>query len=379
MITRRRFAGVSLAAAAAFSVRPLRARAAAPPAERLDLKIISPQAEYYHGWPTLGRRANGELVVVWSGRRQEHVCPFGTVEMMVSRDDGDSWTWPRTVHESAIDDRDAGFLETAEGTLLVTSFSSLAYAPRVAEGGDRAGDARWQAAHRRLPDDAAREAELGCWGFRSTDGGLTFSERIDTVVNSPHGPCQLRDGRLLYAGKQLWTADRRIGVAESVDDGLTWSWLAGIPTRDGDHEREYHELHAVECPSGRIVAHIRNHNQTDHREVLQTESADGGKSWSVPRPIGVWGLPSALLLLRDGRLLMSYGHRRAPFGNQARISEDEGESWSDPIVISDDGVSGDLGYPTTVELDDGTLVSVWYERLADSPRAQLRQARWRLG
>jgi hypothetical protein len=47
-------------------------------------------------------------------------------------------------------------------------------------------------------------------------------------------------------------------------------------------------------------------------------------------------------------------------------------------VISGDGAGGDLGYPSTVELDDGSLVSVWYEKFADSPMAQLRMAKWRI-
>jgi sialidase-1 len=89
-------------------------------------------------------------------------------------------------------------------------------------------------------------------------------------------------------------------------------------------------------------------------------------------------LPSHLLRLRDGRLLMSYGYRRKPFGNQARLSEDGGTTWSEPIMISGDGVSGDLGYPSTVELVAGQFLSVWYEKMAGSPRAVLRQARWRL-
>jgi hypothetical protein len=98
----------------------------------------------------------------------------------------------------------------------------------------------------------------------------------------------------------------------------------------------------------------------------------------MPHSIGVWGLPSHLLKRSDGRLLMTYGHRRKPFGNQARISNDSGQSWSQPIVLSDDGIGGDLGYPSTVELGNGTLLTVWYEVLAGSPLAQLRQARWQL-
>ena len=89
--------------------------------------------------------------------------------------------------------------------------------------------------------------------------------------------------------------------------------------------------------------------------------------------------PSHLLRLRDGRLLMTYGYRRAPFGNLARISEDHGRTWSAALVISDDGAGSDLGYPSTVELADGQLVTVWYERLRDSPQAALRRAQWSIG
>ncbi len=142
--------------------------------------------------------------------------------------------------------------------------------------------------------------------------------------------------------------------------------------------RHYHELHAVEASNGWLICHIRNENRENDNETLQSESIDGGRTWSVPHPIGVWGLPSHLLRLRDGRLLMTYGHRRAPLGNQARVSFDHGVSWSDPLEISGDASSGDLGYPSTIECDDGTLVTVWYERMPDSPLAQLRQATWRI-
>jgi sialidase-1 len=374
-LSRRRFTGLSLAATAAlYGPRPAKAAGI----ELIGTKTISPQAHYYHGWPTLTRTEKGELIVVWSGRREGHVCPFGTVEMMQSRDNGATWTFPRTIHDGPIDDRDAGILETARGTLIVTTFTSLAYAPMVAAGGSKANDPAWLALHARITDDETRDGELGTWCFRSHDGGLSFSGRIDTIVNSPHGPCQLADGRLLYLGKELWTDEKRIGAAESKDDGETWQWLSEIPTREGDLAADYHELHAIQCASGKIVAQIRNHNAANKDETLQTESTDGGKTWTVPHSIGVWGLPSHLLRLRGDRLLMTYGYRRKPFGNQARISGDEGATWSEPFAISEDGIGGDLGYPSTVELDDGSFVSVWYEKMADSPMAQLRQAHWRI-
>lgn len=389
MTTRRTFLRTSIAAASFAHI----ARATTPEIKILDTRVISQQPELYCGWPTVARRANGELWLTWSGGREAHVCPFGQVVSMTSRDDGATWTYPRVLLDSATDDRDSGVLETAKGTLLVTTFTSLAYEPylekqlhfdELASTGWKTAKmkpeqlAAWKAAHARL-DDAERKAELGEWLIRSTDGGKTWSTRLPTIVNSPHGPIQLRDGRLLYAGKKLWTDDKKIGVCESTDDGATWKWLAEIPTRSGDEvPKGYHELHAVEAENGTLIAQIRNHNKTNSGETLQSESTDGGKTWSEPHSIGVWGLPSHLLRLRDGRLLMTYGHRRKPFGNQARLSIDHGKTWGEAMIVSGDGIGGDLGYPSTVELADGTLLSVWYEKMKDQPRAVLRQARWRL-
>jgi len=381
-VTRRRFLGRSALFGLSLAGFPhVRTRAAMPLVKQLDLKTISHQPELYHGWPTLALLKSGDLVASWSGGREGHVCPFGQVVFMRSRDGGESWCWPRVILDSGLDDRDSGVLETQNGTLLATTFTSLAYEPilkRALQNGgwDPGKLKRWEAAHHRLTEED-RSAELGQWMIRSEDGGKTWSGKYPTIVNSPHGPIQLADGRLIYAGKELWTGQKRVGVSESLDDGKTWKWLAQIPAREGDDPADYHELHAVELPDKRIVVQIRNHNPQNSRETLQCESTDGGRTWSNPTSIGVWGLPSHLLRLRDGRILMTYGYRRSPYGNQARLSED-GRRWSEPLTVSDDGASGDLGYPSTVQLADGTMVSIWYELPRGSSKAVLRQARWKL-
>ena len=53
---------------------------------------------------------------------------------------------------------------------------------------------------------------------------------------------------------------------------------------------------------------------------------------------------------------------------EARVG---GKSWSEPGIVSGDSAGGDLGYPSTVQLNDGSLVSVWYERRAKSSFAVL--------
>ena len=374
------------AAAAGCALAP-RLASASPKASVESVEIISKRPDLYHGWPTLARRRSGELLLVCSGGREWHVCPFGRVELMRSKDGGKSWSWPRVLIDTAIDDRDAGVCETPDGSLLVTSFTSLAYQDdlRDAKPGVKGRFAtwtteriqRWRAAHHRTTA-AQREGMLGNWMIRSTDGGVTWSAPYRVPVNSPHGPVALSDGRVIYAGKRLWHKYPRIGVADSSDNGATWRWLAEIPTRPGDTFEKYHELHIIEAASGRLIAHMRNHNKANERETLQSESADGGRTWTIPHSIGVWGLPSHLLRLDGGRLLMTYGHRRKPYGNQARVSDDQGQSWSQPVILSGDGHTGDLGYPSTVQLGDGTLLSVWYELMAGSRFAVLRQARWQL-
>lgn len=352
------------------------------------ITVITHQPRFYHAWPTLLRRRNGELIVAYSGGREGHVCPFGRVEIIRSNDNGQNWSWSQVVMDTPIDDRDAGVAETPKGTLLVSTFTSLAFEKpfQEAKGWSAERTERWQSVYRATTPEQ-RQSLIGSWLVRSTDGGLTWSSPYRVPVMAPHGPVATPSGRLLYAGVEYTGgSSRRVGVWESTDDGLTWQWLAPIPGRESDNSDEFHELHIVEAANGHLVAQVRNHNAANNRETLQSESADGGRTWSVVHPIGVWGLPSHLLRLRDGNLLMTYGYRRAPRGNHARLSRDNGKTWSEPVILSNDG-TGDLGYPSTAELASGDLLTVWYEhrlpgttpeKVPDGPLSVLRQARWRL-
>ena len=360
--------------------------AAAPAVKILSTKVASPDTSFYQAWPTIAARQNGELVVVYSGGRNYYVCPFGRVELISSRDGGETWSWPRVVLDSVSDDRDAGVLETSRGTLLVFSFTSLAYQGHLVDperlllktfkNETPAIVERWLLAEARVSREEMKR-DVGMWMLRSTDGGRTWSERLPTPCNSPHGPIQLRDGRLLYAGKELWSAERSTGVWESRDDGISWQALATFTPRSNDKHLEYHELHAVEAADGTLLAHIRNHNG-GKRDTLQSESKDGGKTWTVPHEIGVSGYPSHLLRLKDGTLLMTYSYRVGPYGIRGKVSKDHGTTWSAEFVLTNDGATWDLGYPSTVQLADGALLTVWYEVPKGTTKSLLRQAKWRL-
>ena len=89
-------------------------------------------------------------------------------------------------------------------------------------------------------------------------------------------------------------------------------------------------------------------------------------TWSEALRTAIWGYPVDLTKLRDGRILCSFGYRRDPKGIRAVLSSDGGVTWDtdNTYVLRDDGV-GDLGYPGSVQLPDGSILTVYYITLAD--------------
>lgn len=45
---------------------------------------------------------------------------------------------------------------------------------------------------------------------------------------------------------------------------------------------------------------------------------------------------------------------------RARVSSDEGRTWGGEIVLRDEGLTGDLGYPRAIVRPDGRIFTVYY-------------------
>ena len=346
--------------------------------------VICKEPGRYIGWPSIARTRSGDLLVVFSGDREAHVCPFGKTQLVRSTDGGHTWSKPVTINDTPLDDRDTGILVTPKGTVIVTWFTSLAFEQIGALRKRLEGP--WRD-HVAKITDADRKKWLGNWLRRSEDEGRTWGEPIDTIVSSPHGPTALRDGRLLYLGinKKVGSyrspeapPGQRVAAAESRDDGKTWRLIGFVPIPKGVNPAGFHEPHVVETRSGKLVGMIRHHGKPADRYLWQTESLDGGHTWTEARPTDIWGLPPHLLLLRDGRILLTYGHRRKPFGQRARLSSDEGRTWGEEIVIRDDAPNGDLGYPASIQLDDHTILTIYYQIDRPGEKTCLMGTFWKL-
>ncbi len=343
-------------------------------AEVLETKTICIEKDRYLGWPTVCKTKGGRLIVAFSGDRDRHVCPWGKTQIITSDDNGKTWSDPVTITNSPLDDRDAGIVETPTGTLVVTWFTSVAFA--------RSAD---YARHAEKVTPELRDQWLGSWTRRSTDGGATWEPPVRMASTAPHGSIVLRDGRLMQVGKRLFTETQAPGLggemlAEvSADEGRSWQVLAhiGIPANEKcDH---YHEPHLAELPDGKLVAMFRYEPPEDKEQhfLRQSESIDGGKTWTETHKTPLWGYPPHLLVLKDGRLLVVYGRRKDPNSERASISSDGGTTWGPELTLCE-AANSDLGYPSSVQLDDETILTVYYQDQGRKKETCLWSTHWRI-
>ncbi len=331
----------------------------------------------YQGWPTIARDGNGVLYAAVSGHRLGHVCPFGKNYLYISRDEGKTWSVPLVVNDTAHDDRDGGLCAWGDGNLLITWFhnSKQLYRDRAFLAEDQpinngAAAAPVSYAVYDMWDQLPPERMVEGMAFtrRSHDGGMTWDEPTPVNFSAPHGPIRTPSGCMLYAGSYRGEG---IALMESRDDGLTWEKLCLVPKLPDADASDCCEPHCVELPNGEILIVIRSwRTESKKLNLYLTRSTDGGKTFEVPQPIeGLYGAPGHLLLHSSGAVILTYGVRfsdEKPIGSYARVSYDNGHTWGEEFMVGKPSPIWDHGYPSTVELSDGSLYTLYYQRAYDT-------------
>lgn len=348
----------------------------------------------YFGWPTVACLDDDTLIVASSGLRSEHVCPWGKTVLNISHDNGRTWSTPQVINDSPLDDRDAGIVNLGGDNLLLSWFTSENQQYLNDDGvlkwlGVEEVDS-WRETLASLTSSQVSQ-HLGSWIRLSSDRGVTWASPIRVPVSTPHGPIRLRNGDLLYLGKPFgsWTDFEKgtITACRSEDGGLTWKRFGQVPVFPGTDSSNYHEPHVVEFPDGRLLGMIRIENSKESLlenagitsfSMAQTESQDGGLTWSSARPLGFHGSPPHLLRHHSGLLILTYGYRLAPFGQRIAFSSDEGTTWEHDWILREDGLDFDLGYPSTVELADGSLFTIYYQKIAGDRKCSILYSHWTL-
>ena len=343
----------------------------------------------YQAWPTVAQDENGVLYAVASGFRVRHVDGFGKTVMFISRNGGETWTKPMVINDSYIDDRDVGIVYLGEGKLLVSWFTRSPEEydkPKHHEMIAKAPPAGQKLIYAMtdvvtmLPEETRK---LGSYTMLSRDYGVTWEEPVALPVTAPHGPALCRDGSLIYLGSEHRepaerTSPAQIQLFRSRDEGSSWqkvsvmerpSWL-----KPGE---SLCEPHVLELPDGRYLGAVRVEGRKPFT-IATAFSEDRGESWSELVCTNVSGAPPHLMRHSSGAIICTFGRREPPYGEYAIVSHDEGATWTEEYIIDDNTDSRDLGYGSTVELPDGSLLSVYYQRCPGDDYPSILYTKWKL-
>jgi sialidase-1 len=324
--------------------------AAAAEPEAPPAKIISrgEAAGTYQAFPDLCRLQNRDLLCVFYAGYGHVSSPKegwprgGRICLTRSKDEGRTWSTPHLLFDGPLDDRDPHVAQMRDGTVVCSFFT---YEPPGA----------------RSPGEPARCATSL---VTSRDGGETW-ESVPRVV-APDWPAsapvrELPDGTRILGVYHEEGASAFGGLIRSTDAGRTWS--APIPIGKDSGVRLDAETDFVLLKDGSLYAALRG----DRTNMHFATSRDLGLTWSRVKDIGFPGHCPHFLRLSTGEILLVH---RLP-QTALHVSRDEARTWQGPSRI--DTTPG--AYPSTVELNDGTILAVYYEEGAGSA---IRARRFRL-
>lgn len=345
--------------------------------------VIYRDDTYYCAFPSLVLRGDGEIlcafrrapnrVSLWKAPGFTHTDPNSYLVLVRSKDSGKTWTKePELIFAHPLGgSQDPCMAQLSDGSILCTSY---AWAQVPSEAKDN------------LVNTVVHPsfAFLGGYLVRSEDGGKTWAGPIvpmhvpdDATLDALGKPVpaynrgemiQGKDGRLYWAvcaNKANQPRRASVHLLTSSDRGNTWQYSCQIAE---DSVAQFNETSLIQTVNGDIVAFMRTADLDG--KLAYARSTDGGKSFGKWRDGGFFGHPFQATRLSDGRVFLIYGYRREPFGVRAKLLNSDCTNISEApeLVIRNDGGNTDLGYPWSVQLRDGRILTAYYFNQANGTR-----------
>lgn len=345
--------------------------------------VIYHDDTYYSAFPSVIKKPDGELFLafrrapnrkIFGEDHSNHVDPNSYLVAVRSKD-GENWTKnPELIYAHDFGgSQDPCLLQLKNGDILCASYGWAFLRPDQLKNVD---------VSKHFTTSGA--TFLGGYYVRSTDGAKSWQGpyypphvKAELNVSATGNPIPAYNRGALYEGKNgrlFWVVAAHISknpsrtgnfLLTSDDKGQSWQYASEVAT---DSKVAFNEASVYETPKGDIVAFLRTAGFEDQACIAR--SKDGGKTFQKWESMGFKGHPMQALRLPDNRVLLVYGYRHKPFGIRARILNPECTDFAtaEEIVLREDGGSGDIGYPWSVQLNKNKVLVTYYYNIANGTR-----------
>ncbi len=309
--------------------------------ERSRTAVTAVTSTNHVAFPGICKTKSGTLLIVYregythaSGKPDD-----GRIMLVRSLDGGKTWGQPELVlDDPTMDDRNAAISTMSDGTLCV------------------------------IFDKYLKGKHHFAWLMTSTDDGRSWSVPIKVSqtedVHTRSRALDLGNGRWLVPYSES-TNSPTASSFFSLYDPKTQSFEEIAATPRGNRPLA-DETAAERAANGDLVALVRSNWDPELYEIV---SKDHGRTWSEPRKSGIPSqfTPADLIRLQNGWLVASFSFRERR-DERLVVSRDHGQTWDiENSVELWDGtpnVGGDRSYVASVQLDDETIGTVFYETQA---------------
>ena len=294
--------------------------------------------------PSLIRMPDGKLLAVWWAQYLRGGCVLGCY----STDDGGHWSEAQPLDDVPdVWHADPALLRDGERVWL---FYNLWFG------------------HHAIPSLGLKITPLDnsplsrdCYYRYSDDSGQTWTQSrlLDRHSCLRAKGIRLKNGELLLPA---WEG-RVSRVLKSTDRGASWRRCGHIQTA------ETAEPCVLELTDGRILMFLR----AEDGHIWRSVSEDAGDNWSAAESTQLVqsNHPAELFRLADGTIALGYDAsldrgRRARTALGLRFSKDEGDTWSEPLIVEAQPEPQpprfSIGYPSIAEDQNGNILVSYYHK-----------------
>lgn len=192
-------------------------------------------------------------------------------------------------------------------------------------------------------------------GFPVAERGMTNFIPFGDILQGEDGSLRV----IGYAQSQDKTINKT-SMFRSDDDGRTWNHMSTISDGSDPDAEGHNETAIFFVGNGEWIAAARRWKGGQGMDLYR--SLDDGKTWVKHQQLTKPSQhPGHIMRLEDGTLLLTYGNRiKGQYGVAVKTSNNDGRTWSDEMILFQQETASDIGYPSSILRNDGTIVTAYY-------------------